>query len=76
MKKFLVLLILLLLNSCSSPYMIYTADIYFADETYKNAYIKDYGKPGELFFYDTHRVGHFISGPIEIRNSTDTTFIK
>lgn len=56
--------------------MIYTADIYFADETYKNAYIKDYGKPGELFFYDTHRVGHFISGPIEIRNSTDTTFIK
>lgn len=57
--------------------MTYTADVYLSKQQLcKNAVIKDHGVPGQLFFYDNDRVGHFIIGDIIIKNSTDTTFIK
>lgn len=57
--------------------MTYTADVYLSEQQLcKNAVIKDHGVPGQLFFYDNDRVGHFIIGDISIKNSTDTTFIK
>ena len=57
--------------------MTYTADVYLSEQQLcKNAVIKDHGVPGQLFFYDNDRVGHFIIGDITIKNSTDTTFVK
>ena len=77
MERYLALIVLFLLTSCSTPYMTYTADVYLSEQQLcKNAVIKDYGVPGHLFFYDNDRVGHFIIGDITIKNSTDTTFIK
>ena len=77
MKYLIALVITLLIYSCSTPYMVYTADVYLADKRLcKDAVVRDYGTPGKLFFYDNNHIGHYIVGEITVKNSTDTVFIK
>lgn len=71
------LISLLFLCSSCSTILVYSGDVYQANECIsRNALIMDHQFEDQLFFYDTNRIGHFLVGDITVKNSTDTIIIK
>lgn len=73
----ILIVAVLILNSCATTVLMYSGDVYQANECIsRNASIIDYQEDGKLFFYDPKGIGHLLIGEIEVRNSTDTLSIK
>lgn len=72
-----IIILVLLLSSCSSPYFVYHGDIYLSGkELYKDVQVLDKGIPNEIFFYDKKLNGHLLIGDISIKSKGDTIYVK